>query len=50
MLLGGIIGILNTNGNIQLSKAYENGPASLTAPIVSANAIFPVLGAWAHFS
>lgn len=45
MFLGGIIGILNTNGNIQMSKAYENGPASLTAPIVSANAIFPVLSA-----
>lgn len=44
-LLGGFIGILNANGNIQMSKAYEKGPASLTAPIISANAIFPVLSA-----
>jgi drug/metabolite transporter (DMT)-like permease len=43
--LGGLIGILNANGNIQMSKAYEKGPASLTAPIISANAIFPVLSA-----
>ncbi|NMD70405.1 DMT family transporter [Bacillus sp. DNRA2] len=45
IVLGATIGILNTNGNIQMSKAYDNGPASLTAPIVSANAIFPVLSA-----
>ncbi|MGJ7921247.1 EamA family transporter [Neobacillus sp. LXY-4] len=43
--LGVLIGVLNANGNIQMSKAYEKGPASLTAPIVSANAIFPVLSA-----
>ncbi|WP_187118962.1 DMT family transporter [Bacillus marasmi] len=45
VLLGASIGILNANGNIQMSKAYENGPASITAPIISANAIFPVLSA-----
>lgn len=45
IVLGATIGILNTNGNIQMSKAYDNGPASLTAPIVSANAIFPVISA-----
>lgn len=45
ILLGAVIGILNANGNIQMSKAYEKGPASLTAPIISSNAIFPVLSA-----
>lgn len=43
LILGALIGVLNTNGNIQMSKAYEKGPASLTAPIISSNAIFPVL-------
>jgi drug/metabolite transporter (DMT)-like permease len=45
IVLGALIGILNTNGNIQMSKAFEKGPASLTSPIISANAIFPVLSA-----
>ncbi|WHX41210.1 DMT family transporter [Mesobacillus sp. AQ2] len=45
MVLGGLIGILNANGNIQMSRAFENGPASLTSPLVGANAIFPILGA-----
>jgi drug/metabolite transporter (DMT)-like permease len=45
IVLGGLIGVLNTNGNIQMSKAFEKGPASLTSPIISANAIFPVLSA-----
>ncbi|WP_053366347.1 EamA family transporter [Bacillus sp. FJAT-27245] len=43
VLLGAAIGILNANGNIQMSKAYEKGPASLTSPIISSNAVFPVL-------
>jgi drug/metabolite transporter (DMT)-like permease len=43
--LGALIGVLNTNGNIQMSKAFEKGPASLTSPIISTNAIFPVLSA-----
>lgn len=45
IFLGALIGVLNANGNIQLSKAYEKGPASLTAPIIASNAIFPVLSA-----
>lgn len=44
-ILGAVIGILNANGNIQMSKAYEKGPASLTAPIISSNTILPVLSA-----
>src|SRR5690606_15276586 len=44
-ILGAVIGILNANGNIQMSKAYENGPASLTAPFISSNTILPVLSA-----
>jgi drug/metabolite transporter (DMT)-like permease len=34
ILLGAFIGILNANGNIQMSKAFEKGPASLTSPLV----------------
>ncbi|WP_316568655.1 DMT family transporter [Neobacillus sp. YIM B06451] len=45
IVLGAAIGILNANGNIQMSKAYEKGPASLTSPIISSNAVFPVLSA-----
>lgn len=45
VLLGTSIGILNANGNIQMSRAFEKGPASLTSPLIAANAIFPVLSA-----
>lgn len=45
VLLGATIGILNANGNIQMSRAFEKGPASLTSPLIAANAIFPVLSA-----
>jgi drug/metabolite transporter (DMT)-like permease len=43
ILLGSIIGILNANGNIQMSRAFEKGPASLTSPLVAGNTIFPIL-------
>ncbi|MDQ1145530.1 drug/metabolite transporter (DMT)-like permease [Bacillus sp. SORGH_AS 510] len=43
ILLGAFIGILNANGNIQMSKAFEKGPASLTSPLIGINAIFPIL-------
>lgn len=45
VLLGAMIGILNANGNIQMSKAFEKGPASLTSPLVGTNTIFPILSA-----
>jgi drug/metabolite transporter (DMT)-like permease len=45
IILGGLIGILNANGNIQMSRAFENGPASLTSPLIGANTILPILGA-----
>jgi drug/metabolite transporter (DMT)-like permease len=45
ILLGAIIGILNANGNIQMSKAFEKGPSSLTSPLIGTNAIFPILSA-----
>lgn len=45
IVLGVIIGILNANGNIQMSKAFEKGPASLTSPLISTNAIIPILSA-----
>lgn len=41
--LGALIGILNATGNIQMSKAYEKGPASITAPLIASNAVIPVL-------
>lgn len=45
VVLGALIGILNANGNIQMTRAFENGPVSLTAPLIAANAIVPILGA-----
>lgn len=45
ILLGAMIGILNANGNIQMSKAFEKGPASLTSPLVGTNTIIPILSA-----
>lgn len=45
VIFGSLIGILNANGNIQMSRAFEKGPASLTSPLIGANAIFPILGA-----
>lgn len=50
IVLGGLIGVLNANGNIQMSRAFEKGPASLTSPLVGANAIFPILGAAVIFN
>lgn len=47
--LGALIGVLNANGNIQMSKAYEKGPASITAPLIASNTIFPVLCAGVLF-
>jgi drug/metabolite transporter (DMT)-like permease len=49
ILLGAFIGILNANGNIQMSKAFEKGPASLTSPLVGINTIFPILCAGVVF-
>ena len=45
VLLGALIGILNANGNIQMSKAFEKGPASLTSPLIGTNTILPILSA-----
>jgi drug/metabolite transporter (DMT)-like permease len=49
ILLGALIGILNANGNIQMSKAFEKGPASLTSPLVGTNTIFPIVCAGVIF-
>ncbi|PKR85562.1 DMT family transporter [Heyndrickxia camelliae] len=43
IFLGSFIGILNANGNIQMSRAFEKGPASLTSPIIAVNTIIPIL-------
>ncbi|MCP1146567.1 DMT family transporter [Lysinibacillus endophyticus] len=45
IILGATIGILNANGNIQMSKAFEKGPASITSPLISTNTIIPLLSA-----
>ncbi|KAB2330768.1 EamA family transporter [Cytobacillus depressus] len=45
IVLGAGIGILNANGNIQMSKAFEKGPASLTSPLISTNTVIPILSA-----
>ncbi|MFC5543140.1 MAG: DMT family transporter [Bacilli bacterium] len=45
IVLGALIGILNTNGNIQMSKAFEKGPASITSSLISLNTIIPILSA-----
>ncbi|BAU26665.1 EamA-like transporter family protein [Aneurinibacillus soli] len=50
VILGTLIGILNANGNIQMARAFEKGPASLTSPIIAANAILPVLAAGLIFN
>ena len=45
IVLGAIIGILNANGNIQMSKAFEKGPASITSPLISIYTVIPILSA-----
>ena len=45
LILGSLIGVLNATGNIQMSKAFEKGPASLTSPLIGTNAILPILSA-----
>ncbi|MFC7687067.1 EamA family transporter [Ureibacillus sp. GCM10028918] len=45
IVLGIFIGILNANGNIQMAKAFEKGPASITSPLISTNTVIPILSA-----
>ncbi|GIP40112.1 hypothetical protein J31TS4_33920 [Paenibacillus sp. J31TS4] len=46
LVIGGLIGILNTNGNIQMGKAFEKGPASITSTLIAMNVLIPIaLGA-----
>lgn len=45
VLLGALMGCLNALGNLQMTRAYEKGPASLIAPLVACNSIIPVLAA-----
>lgn len=42
IVLGTLIGILNANGNIQMSKAFEKGPASITTSLISMNTMIPI--------
>jgi drug/metabolite transporter (DMT)-like permease len=43
ILIGASIGILNANGNIQMTKAFEKGPASITSTIIAMNTVIVVL-------
>jgi drug/metabolite transporter (DMT)-like permease len=43
LVVGSLAGILNANGNIQMTKAFEKGPASLTSTLIATNAIIPAL-------
>ncbi|MED3727502.1 DMT family transporter [Priestia filamentosa] len=43
ILTGALIGILNANGNIQMSKAFEKGPASITSTIIAMNTVIVVI-------
>lgn len=45
LLLGSLIGLLNATGNIQMTRAYEHGPASLISPLVAGNTVLSVLAA-----
>lgn len=45
ILVGMLMGCLNVAGNLQMTRAYENGPASLIAPLVAGNTMIPVLAA-----
>ncbi len=49
MSIGVIAGVLNANGNIQMTKAFEKGPASITSILIATNAIIPVLAASLFF-
>lgn len=49
ILIGALIGILNANGNIQMAKAFECGPSSLTSVLIGMNAIIPVFAAFVFF-
>lgn len=41
-ILGGIMGILNTTGNLEMTKAFEKGPASVTSTLIAMNTIVVV--------
>lgn len=43
IVFGLLIGIFNANGNIQMTKAFEKGPASITSTLIASNSIVVVL-------
>lgn len=43
VLLGVLMGCLNVTGNLEMTRAFENGPASLISPLVAGNTMIPVL-------
>jgi drug/metabolite transporter (DMT)-like permease len=43
MLVGAVIGVMNANGNLQMTKAFEKGPASVTSTLIAMNSIVVVV-------
>jgi drug/metabolite transporter (DMT)-like permease len=41
--IGGLVGVLNANGNLQMVKAFEKGPASITTTIIAMNSLVGIL-------
>lgn len=48
-VIGGLIGIFNANGNLEMSKAFERGPASITSTLIATNSIVVVLASALFF-
>lgn len=43
LVMGAVMGCLNATGNIEMTLAYEDGPASLVSPLVAGNTVIAVL-------
>lgn len=41
--IGGIAGALNAYGNLQMTKAFQKGPASITSMIIAANVVLGIV-------
>lgn len=41
--IGVLIGICNANGNLQMTRAFEKGPASITSTLIAMNAVVVIL-------
>jgi drug/metabolite transporter (DMT)-like permease len=43
LLVGAGIGVMNANGNLQMTRAFEKGPASVTSTLIAMNSIVVVV-------